>query len=147
MSAGLKVMRLEHTAAELRRLASKKRDAAQVRRLLAAAIIMPAVNTEAMNEHLIEISAMVAPGAHAILVCDGAGWHQPSARWQLPPYSPELNPMENIWAYLRANRLCNLVWNTYDDIANACAEAWRFFIQDTQRVQSIGQREWATVNQ
>jgi DDE superfamily endonuclease len=41
-----------------------------------AAIIMPAVNTEAMNEHLKEISTQVAQGAHAVLVLDGAGWHQ-----------------------------------------------------------------------
>src|SRR5579863_4247364 len=41
-----------------------------------AAIIMPAVNTEAMNEHLKEISAQVATGAHALLICDSAGWHQ-----------------------------------------------------------------------
>lgn len=49
-----------------------------------AAIIMPAVNSEAMGEHLREISAMVAPGAHALVVCDGAGWHQPGERLRLP---------------------------------------------------------------
>ena len=77
-------------------------------RAIGAAIIMPSVNTEAMNEHLIEISTMVAPDSHAILVCDGAGWHQPGERLcvpenltllRLPPYAPELNPMENVWAY------------------------------------------------
>jgi hypothetical protein len=97
-------------------------------RAVGAAIIMPAVNTEAMNEHLIEISAMVAPDAHAMLVCDGAGWHQPGARLQvpanitllrLPPYAPELNPMENVWAYLRANKLCNLVWDTLEAISES----------------------------
>ena len=79
-----------------------------------AAIIMPAANTEAMNEHLKEISTQVSPGAHAVLVCDGAGWHQQGKRLRapdnitllpLPPYSPELNPMENIWDYLRGNKL------------------------------------------
>ena len=78
-----------------------------------AAIIMPTVNTEAMNEHLKEISTQIAPGAHAVLVCDGAGWHQQGKRLRtphnitllrLPPYSPELNPMENIWDYLRGNK-------------------------------------------
>ncbi len=47
---------------------------------LGAAIIMPTVNTAAMNEHLKEISTQVAQGAHAILICDGAGWHQTAAR-------------------------------------------------------------------
>jgi transposase len=125
-------------------------------RAVGAAIIMPAVNTEAMNEHLIEISAMVSPDAHAMLVCDGAGWHQPGGRLKvpdsitllrLPPYAPELNPMENVWAYLRANKLCNLVWNTYDDIVKACAGAWHFIVQDPERIQSIAKRDWARVSQ
>ncbi len=54
--------------------------------------------------------------------------------------------MENIWAYLRTNKLCNLVWNTYDDTVQACAKAWKFLIDDPQRIQSIGIREWASVN-
>jgi hypothetical protein len=82
-------------------------------RRIGAAIIMPAVNTEAMNEHLAEISTQVAPSAHALLVCDGAGWHQRGSRLvvpgnitllPLPPYAPELNPMENVWDYLRGNK-------------------------------------------
>jgi hypothetical protein len=49
-------------------------------RAVGAAIIMPSINTEALIEHLIEISAMVAADSHAVLVCDGAGWHQPGRR-------------------------------------------------------------------
>jgi transposase len=124
-------------------------------RAVGAAIIMPAVNTEAMNEHLSEVSAMVATDAHAVLVCDGAGWHQPGRRLRvppnitllrLPPYAPELNPMENVWAYLRANKLCNLVWDTYQAIVTACANAWRFLLNDRSRIASIGYRKWARVN-
>jgi hypothetical protein len=120
-----------------------------------AAVIMPYANTEAMNVHLVQISAQVAPGAHAILVCDGAGWHQKGKRLvvadnitllSLPPYSPELNPMENAWDYLRQNKLCALVWNTYDQILDACQSAWRFLINDPDRIQSIGLRKWAKVN-
>ena len=120
-----------------------------------AAIIMPAVSAEAMNEHLKEVSAQVAPGAHAVLICDGAGWHQPGKRLKvpanitllaLPPYSPELNPMETVWEYLRANKLCALVWDTYEDIIAACKSAWQFLIDDPDRVRSIGTREWACVS-
>ncbi len=109
-----------------------------------AAIIMPAVNTEAMNEYLQEISAQVSAGAIALLILDGAGWHQTGgalsvpdniALLHLPPYAPELNPMEKFWAYLRTNKLCNLVWNTYDDIVQACAKAWKFLIDDPHRIQ------------
>ena len=118
-------------------------------RRVGAAIIMPAVNSEAMAEHLREISAMVAPGAHALVVCDGAGWHQQGERLclpdnisllRLPPYAPELNPMEIVWAYLRSNQLASLVWDTYDDILAACAQAWRFLIEDPDRIYTIGHR-------
>lgn len=124
-------------------------------RAIGAAIIMSAVNTEAMNEHLIEISAMVANSAHAMLVCDRAGWHQPGGRLcvpsnitllKLPPYAPELNPMENVWDYLRANKLSRLVWESYDEIVAACRDAWRFLVDDPRRIQSIGARDWACVS-
>lgn len=121
---------------------------------LGAAVIMPTVNTEAMNEHLKEISTQVAACAHAILICDGAGWHQTGGDLNvpdnitllpLPPYAPELNPMENVWEYLRANKLCNLVWDSYEAIVAACKAAWDFLIQDPDRIRSIGQRKWACV--
>jgi len=120
-----------------------------------AAIIMPTTNTEAMNEHLKEISTQVSPGAHAVLVCDGAGWHQPSKRLRtphnitllrLPPYSPELNPMENVWDYLRGNKLSRLVWDSYQAIVAACKDAWYFLIGDPERIDSIARRSWAWVN-
>jgi hypothetical protein len=123
-------------------------------RAVGAAIIMPKANAEAMSHHLKEISTQVAPGAHAVVICDGAGWHQTGGRLHvpdnitllpLPPYSPELNPMENVWHYLRENTLCSLVWDTYDDIVDACATAWHFLINDPQRIRSIGTRDWACV--
>ena len=62
------------------------------------------------------------------------------------PYSPEMNPMENVWAYLRSNKLCSLVWNSYDAIVDACEAAWKFLINDPERIRSIGLRPWACVN-
>jgi len=120
-----------------------------------AAVIMPAANSEGMNEHLKELSTQVSPGAHAVLLCDSAGWHQPGGKLKvpanitllpLPPYSPELNPMQNVWEYLRANKLCNLVWDSYEAIIQACRNAWNFLIDDPDRIRSIGTREWACVN-
>ena len=124
-------------------------------RAVGAAVVMPTANTEAMNEHLKVISTQVAPGAHAVLICDGAGWHQTGGRLMvpdnmtllpLPPYAPELNPMENVWQYLRANKLSRLVWASYDAIVTACCEAWLFLINDPERIRSIGNREWACVS-
>ena len=120
-----------------------------------AALITPAANTDWMNEHLAEISTQVAPGALAGLICDGAGWHSSAellkipdniVLLKLPPYSPELNPMENVWAYLRANKLCARVWNSYDAILTACVDAWNFLMADPDRIRSIGTRDWATVS-
>ena len=64
----------------------------------------------------------------------------------LPPYAPELNPMENIWEYLRGNKLCAVVWDTYDAIVQACRKAWGFLTDDPDRIRSIGTREWASVS-
>ena len=85
---------------------------------MGAAIIMPWVSSEAMTIHLAEIARQVSADAHAVLVCDGAGWHQTGERLtvpgnlsllRLPPYAPELNPIENVWEYLRGNQLtCGL---------------------------------------
>ncbi len=124
-------------------------------RAAGAAIILPAVNIEGMNMHLEEISSQVAPGSVAAVICDGAGWHAKGRELTvpdnivlvtLPPYSPELNPMENVWQYLRANKLSARIWDSYDEILAACAEAWNWLIKDPERIRSIATREWATVN-
>ena len=122
----------------------------------AAALIMPHADTSAMNAHLCEIARTVAAGAHALLILDGAGWHGSAKRevpdnitlLKLPPYAPELNPMENVWAYLRANKLAISVFESYDEIVDKCCDAWNFFAEDKQAITSITSRNWAkTVNQ
>src|SRR3954462_12787872 len=124
-------------------------------RAVGAAVILPAVNVESMNLHLAEISAQVSPGAVAAVICDGAGWHAKANDLKvpdnivlvtLPPYAPELNAMENVWQYLRGNKLSARVWDSYNEILAACAEAWNWLIGDPDRIRSIGTREWATVN-
>ena len=112
---------------------------------------MAAVNTDAMNEHLRAISAHVTPGAHAVLVCDGAGWHAKSKEIvvpfnmtlvTLPAYPPELNPMENVREFLRNNKFGAQVWKSYKAVVDACCDAWNWFVSDAPRIASIGAREW-----
>lgn len=105
-----------------------------------------------MNLHLAEISSQVAPGAHAVIILDGAGWHQAGAKLRipdnisllpLPPYSPELNPVENIWQFLRQNYLANRVYDTYEAIVDACCNAWNALTAAPDRITSIASRGWA----
>jgi len=65
---------------------------------------------------------------------------------RLPPYAPELNPIENVWEYLRGNKLAITVFDDYDDILDKTCDAWNFFEQDPKRIASITTRTWATVN-
>jgi transposase len=65
----------------------------------------------------------------------------------LPSRAPELNPVENIWQYMRANWLSNRVFETYDAIIDAACEAWRKLIAQPQTITSIGLRDWANIGQ
>jgi DDE superfamily endonuclease len=120
-------------------------------RATGAALVLPYANAAAMRLHLEEISHRVAPGAHAILVLDGAGWHGAAdllvpnnlTLLPLPPRSPELNPVENVWQYLRQNHLSLRVWPDYDAIVETCCRAWNALMSMPDRVVSITGREWA----
>ncbi len=97
---------------------------------------MPRCNTEAMNLHLAEIATQIAPGAHAVLLVDQAGWHlsdrliAPSniTLIPFPAKCPELNPQENIWQFLRDNWLSNRIFKSFDDIVDHCCDAWNKLI-------------------
>ena len=97
-----------------------------------AAIASPWVNTEAMQAHVYEIARNVASGAHAVLIMDRAAWHATSKLVMptditpilLPSRAPELNPVENIWQYMRANWRSNRVFENYDAIIEAICQAW-----------------------
>lgn len=63
----------------------------------------------------------------------------------LPPYSAELNPVENLWQYLRQNHLANRIFESYDAIVDVCCTAWNGLIDMPQRLASITSRDWAHV--
>ncbi len=117
-----------------------------------AALILPKANAKAMNLHLLEISSQVSAGAHAVVILDRAGWHKTGGTLQvpvnlsllhLPAYSPELNPAENIWQYLRQNQLSNRIHANYKAIVDACCDAWNQLLSQAGLIASIATRSWA----
>jgi transposase len=116
-------------------------------------LALPYIGTEAMQMHLDEISTMVARGSHAVLLLDRAGWHTTRMLTVpknmtlifLPSRSPELNPVEQIWQYLRSNFLSNSVFETYADIVDAACAAWRSLTENPETITSIGRRQWAHI--
>ncbi len=104
-----------------------------------------------MNLHLAEIAQAVVPGDHAVLLVDQAGWHLshrlviPSniTVVPLPPKCPELNPVENVWQFMRDNWLSNRVFRSYDNILDHCTDAWNRLIDQPWTIMSIGLRLWA----
>jgi DDE superfamily endonuclease len=104
-----------------------------------------------MTAQLAQISQAVDPGAHAVLLLNQAGWHNsPKLKvpdnltlLSLPPRAPELNPMENVWQFVRDNWLSDRIFASYDDIVGHCCEAWNKLIDQPWRIISIGLREWA----
>ena len=116
-----------------------------------AALVLPRCTSEAMALHLKEIARAVAPGAHAVVLLDQAGWHT-SAKLPipnnitllpLPPKSPELNPVENIWQFMRDNWLSNRVFRSYQDILDHCCFAWNALVEQPWTIMSVGLRDWA----
>ena len=97
------------------------------------ALLAPNVDTGTFNVFLSMLAAEVRPDEHAVLVMDRAGWHRSKALrlpdcvtvLLLPPYSPELNPVENLWHHLRSHHLSNRAYDDYDHLVDAGTEAWR----------------------
>ena len=112
---------------------------------------MPRCTTEAMSLHLAEIAMAVVPDAHAVLLLDQAGWHTTKkltvpaniTLMPLPARSPELNPVENLWGFMRANWLGNRVFASYEAILDQCCDAWNRLVAQPWRIMSIGLRAWA----
>jgi hypothetical protein len=104
-----------------------------------------------MALHLAEISQTVTPRAHAVVLLDQAGWHLSDmldipaniTLMPLPPKSPELNPVENIWQFIRDNWLSNRVFRSYADILEHCCYAWNELVDQPWTIMSIGLRDWA----
>ena len=113
-------------------------------------LVPPFCNSAAMTLHPEEISGAVAPDAHAVVVMDRAGWHTSAKPGvpaditvvPLPPPSPELNPVENVWRFMRDNWLSTRVFSGHDDIVEHCCDAWNTLVARPWKIISIGHRQW-----
>lgn len=114
-------------------------------------MIFSECDTEVMQLFLNEASARIPFGRHAVLILDQASWHTTEnlkcppniSLLHLPSYSPELNPVEQVWHFLKQYFLSNRVFKDWDDIANACVKAWNTFVNEPLRIKSLCSRDWA----
>ena len=114
------------------------------------ALVVPFSNKEGMTLHMEQISKATPIGRHSVVIMDGASWHTNSivdeldnvSIIKLPAYSPELNPIEQVWQWLRQNDLANKYFKDYDDIVESCSHAWNSFINDIKRVKTLCFRDW-----
>jgi len=96
------------------------------------ALVMPVVSTEAMNIFLQGFSSRPADDEHVVMVLDQAGWHRANdlrvprnvTLAPLPPYSPELNPVERLWLYMRERYLSHRLLDDYDQVVDVCCQGW-----------------------
>lgn len=111
----------------------------------AAAILTPTLNTRVINLFLEELATQIPAGVHAILIWDQAGYHvsdelripENVSVLHLPPYSPELNPMENLWHFLRSHFWSNRIYDDYAALLDAATHAWRAVTLLPERITSI----------
>lgn len=117
-----------------------------------AALVLPYVNTDAMQRHVNEIARHVEDGAMAVVLMDNASWHRTAKLiWPenvrplfIPPGCPELNAAENIWQFLRQTYLSNRVFDHYGAIVDAACSAWKKLLAEPGRITSIATRKWAS---
>jgi transposase len=114
------------------------------------ALVLPEASTAAMNLFLAELARAVPAKVHAVLVLDRAGWHRSRdlvvpdnlTLVHLPPYSPELNPVEKVWQYLRDRHLSHRVLAGYEAVLDAACQAWNAVRTEPGRLRSLTRFPW-----
>lgn len=120
----------------------------------AEAFVSPYANTQAMLVNLEQISKSVPKSRHAVVVLDGASWHTTKeiktfenlSLLPLPAYSPELNPIEQVWQWMRNHHLSNRCFEDYQDIVDSSCKAWNKFAENVNRVKELCYRAWAIID-
>jgi hypothetical protein len=114
------------------------------------ALVMPYADTAAMQVFLDRFSATIAEGDHAVMILDRAGWHGSNSLAvpanitlvPLPSYSPELNPVERVWLYLKERFLSHRLLADYNAIADAACSAWNRLVAEAGRIKSLCSHPW-----
>ena len=108
---------------------------------------------EMMENHLQLISDATPAGRYSVVIMDRASWHSNKTTRKfnnlsiihLPPYSPELNPIEQVWSWLRQNDLANFAFKDYEDIVEQITRAWNNFRHQVKHVKSLCKRDWTNL--
>lgn len=114
------------------------------------ALVLPEATAATMDLFLERFSETLPAGVHAALVLDGAGWHGKAALnvpdnmtlLPLPPYSPELNPVERVWLYLRERDLSFRLHQNEEAIVDALCTAWNALRAETGRLTTLTSYPW-----
>jgi transposase len=110
-----------------------------------SASLVSGLDTAVLNAFLRQVSQELPAGVHAVLIWDGAGYHTGAGLEvpanisviRLPPYSPELNPVENLWHYLRSHYWSNRTYRDYNDLESEAARSLGTVCLDVERIKSI----------
>ena len=111
----------------------------------AEGLLSPRLNTRIVNLFLEQFSQTLGPDEHAAMIWDGAGFHLSGQLKvpanvtiiQLPPYSPELNPIENLWHYLKSHFWSNRAYTDYDHLEQAAIDAWQKAVLDAELMKTV----------
>jgi len=111
----------------------------------AEGLLSPRLNTEVINIFLEQFSRTLAEDEHAVMVWEGAGFHRAKhlkvpanvTLVQLPPYSPELNPIENLWHFLKSHHWANRVYENFEQLTGAAEHAWTKVCLDTHTMKTV----------
>jgi transposase len=111
----------------------------------AEGLLSPQLNTKIVNEFLAQFARTIPADEHAVMLWDGAGFHASKQLRvpdnmtvvMLPAYSPELNPIENLWHYLKSHFWSNRAYDDYDALEEAAVAAWRKAALDADLMKSV----------
>lgn len=113
-------------------------------------MLSPYISTEIVNVYLKQFATEIDRDVHAVLIWDRAGFHKSKELIipenitiiELPAYSPELNPVENLWQYLRSHYWSNRSYKDYDALRQAACDAWQRVCLTDEMIKSICQADY-----